>query len=72
MVPGINDDEESLKPLGHFIQGLKNVERIQVLPYHSMAINKYKELGLPYSLQQTPEPDSAAVERAMDILGAGG
>ena len=72
LVPGINDDEESLKSLGHFIQGLKNVERIQVLPYHSMAINKYKELGLPYSLQQTPEPDSAAVERAMDILGAGG
>lgn len=72
LVPGINDDEESLKSLGDFIHGLKNVERIQVLPYHSMAINKYKELGLPYSLQQTSEPDSAAVERAMDILGAGG
>ncbi len=71
LVPGINDDEESLNTLGHFIHGLKNIERIQVLPYHGMAINKYKELGLPYSLQQTSEPDSAAVERAMNLLGAG-
>lgn len=70
LVPGINDDGDSLQRLGHFIQGLKNVKRIQVLPYHGMAINKYKELGLPYSLQHTPEPDSAAVERAMGILKA--
>lgn len=57
IVPRINDDEKHVLELKNFISKLKNVERVELLPYHSMAKGKYAKLGLSYPLGDTPEMD---------------
>lgn len=51
VVPGITDDPEYLENLGEFIGTLRNLKAIDVLPYHTMGVNKYKEMGLAYPLE---------------------
>ncbi len=51
IVEGITDDEDELARLGHEIGKLKNLKGLDVLPYHTMGVNKYKELGIPYPLE---------------------
>ncbi|MBQ4601115.1 MAG: pyruvate formate lyase-activating protein [Oscillospiraceae bacterium] len=51
VVPGITDKEEPLRRLGQFMGTLSNVKALDVLPYHVMGVNKYRELGLTYPLE---------------------
>ena len=55
VVPEITFKQEYLFELGKFLRGLKNITALDVLPYHSMAISKYKNLGLEYPLEYTPQ-----------------
>ena len=50
VVPGINDKSEYLEQLGLFLGKLKNIKALDVLPYHDMAIPKYKNLNIEYPL----------------------
>lgn len=50
IVPGINDDEEHILKLKKFVKPLKNIERVELLPYHLYGVEKYKKLGIPYRL----------------------
>ena len=68
LVPGINDNKEKLEELHSFISTLENVERVEVLPYHGMAIEKYEKLGIPYSLKDTKSPTAEMVKMANDAL----
>lgn len=51
IVPGINDDEEHILKLKKFIQKLKNIERVELLPYHLYGVEKYKKMKIPYRLK---------------------
>lgn len=51
VVPGITLDEKSLLKLGRFLQDFSNIRYIDVLPYHTMGVEKYKKLGIPYRLE---------------------
>lgn len=51
IVEGYTDKKEDLIELGEFIGTLKNLHALDVLPYHTMGVNKYKELGIPYKLE---------------------
>lgn len=68
LVPSINDDEESLRRTGEFVASLGNVQRLEVLPYHRMAIHKYEELGIDYKILDIPEPDRETVQKAQRLL----
>ena len=46
-----------------------NVEKVEVLPYHTMGEVKYKNLGIEYPLKGTQPPSKEAVEKAKKILG---
>ena len=50
LIPGITDEEEDLLKLKDFINSLKTVEKIELLPYHTMGKDKYYKLGIKYSL----------------------
>ena len=50
IIDGITDNKEELIALGNFIGGLKNLKALDVLPYHTMGVGKYKELGIDYPL----------------------
>lgn len=63
LVPGVNDDEQSLSDLIDLIGSLRAVEAVQVLPYHRAGAGKYRRLGREYAFLGTEEPsgeDAAA------------
>ena len=68
LVPGITDNDEYLTKTRDFIRTLSNVERVEILPYHGLAVNKYKDLGIPYPLEKTESPTQERVENARRIL----
>lgn len=68
LVPGITDDEEQLKQLRAFIDTLQTVERVEILPYHTLGVYKWKELGIPYGLEGVNPPTQEQVRRAKEIL----
>ncbi len=68
LVPGINDSEEDLKALRAFLDKLKTVERIDVLPYHTLGVFKWEELGIPYTLDGVEPPTQESVKLANKIL----
>ena len=51
VVPGLTDGDEHLKGLDNYIQTLKNVERVELLPYHVLGVHKYAALKIPYPLE---------------------
>lgn len=69
LVPGITDDEEQLASLRKFIDTLKTVERVEILPYHTLGVFKWKELGIPYQLEGVEPPTEEQVKRVKELLG---
>lgn len=70
LVPGITDDEDSLRRTRAFIDTLATVRRVEVLPYHTLGVYKWHELGIPYPLEGVEPPSAESVARAREILGA--
>lgn len=70
LVPGITDKDEYLHELADFLSTLQNIERIDVLPYHTLGIFKYEKLGIPYPLDRVEPPTKERIENAKTILGA--
>lgn len=70
LVPGYTDSDEDLLSAASFIKGMDNVQKVEVLPYHSMGSFKWEELGLEYPLRGVPEPDASSISKARSILGA--
>lgn len=71
LIPGRTDDDDYLKRLDIFISKLSNVERIEVLPYHSLGVPKWKELGMAYPLDGTDAPTAERVKNANKLLHTG-
>jgi pyruvate formate lyase activating enzyme len=59
-----------LRQLRKFIDTLATVERVEVLPYHTLGVFKWKELGIPYELEGVNPPEKDRLENAKAILGA--
>jgi len=62
LVPGLTDQPTNIDAVASFVASLRGVERVEVLPYHSMGAHKYEALGLPYPLPGVPAPSAEAVE----------
>ncbi|GAB6982960.1 pyruvate formate-lyase-activating protein [Prevotella dentasini] len=70
LVPGITDDDSALRHLRSFLDTLYNIEKVEVLPYHSLGTYKWEKLGIPYTLKDVPAPTSERIENAKRILKA--
>ncbi len=70
LVPERTAFEEDLIALRAFLDTLHNVERVEVLPYHTMGVFKWEKLGIPYPLEGISPPTEAQTARAREILGA--
>jgi pyruvate formate lyase activating enzyme len=68
LVPGISDNDEYLHRAREFIDTLHNVKRVDVLPYHSLAVAKYNQMGIDYALKDTKSPTPERVANARAIL----
>lgn len=68
LVPERSDNDEYLTRLDEFISTLKNVEKVEVLPYHTLGEYKWKELGYEYPLAGIEPPTKDRIENANRIL----
>ena len=68
LVPGYTDDEGDLEKLRDFVKSLKTVDRFEILPYHTLGVFKWKELGMDYTLEDVAPPTGEQIERANNIL----
>lgn len=57
IVPGINDSESYIDALASFIKKIKNIEKIELLPFHTMAFDKYQKLNLDNPLKDKVNMD---------------
>ena len=71
LVPGLTDDEDGLRRTGAFIASLPTVQRVEVLPYHTLGLFKWQKLGIPYTLADAVPPTDEQVRRAEELLMAG-
>ena len=68
LVPEHSDKDEDLKNLDAFLRTLDNVERVEVLPYHTLGVFKWKELGLEYPLEGINSPSKERIANANALL----
>lgn len=68
LVPQRNDTDEFLIRLDGFIKTLKNVQRVEILPYHTLGTFKWKELNMNYPLEGISPPAKERVQRAKQLL----
>ena len=68
LVPGGSDNDEQLIKLDQFIKTLNNVDRVEVLPYHSLGTFKWEELGIDYPLKDVNPPTKDRIENANNLL----
>ncbi len=71
LVPGYTDAEEDLFAAYEYLKQFKNIEKIEVLPYHTLGKEKWEKLCLEYPLEGVPTPSKEAVEKARNILSFG-
>lgn len=67
-VPGVTDEDAELKEYGRFLGSLKNVEALDVLPYHLLGVKKYEALGIKYRLEGVEAATAAAAAAKKDII----
>jgi pyruvate formate lyase activating enzyme len=64
----VNDQDEYLNGMQTFLSKLTNIERVEVLPYHTLGLFKWEELGLEYGLKNVQPPTPESVSKAEKIL----
>lgn len=73
VVPGLTDAPENVAGVARIVARWKNnVERVEVLPFHNMAKDKWHELGLNYTQKDTKPPTPEAVEAVREVFRAEG
>ena len=68
IIPSITDSEDDLLKLKSFLASLQSVQKIELLPYHTMGKYKWLNLGLNYDLENVPDATDDDINRAKDIL----
>ncbi len=69
LVPENSDFDEDLTALGDFIGSLSNVEKVEVLPYHTLGKFKWDNLGIAYQLDGINSPEQERIKNAQQLLG---
>jgi pyruvate formate lyase activating enzyme len=50
VIPGVNEDEQTLKRMYGFLLEETNIRRVELLPYHRLGMSKYHGLGRQYQM----------------------
>jgi len=72
LVPGETDDPANVEGIARFVAPMKNVEWVEVQPFHQMGAFKWKAIGLDYKLLNTPTAGRELVDRVIGQFRAAG
>ena len=68
LVPGISDFEEDIRAFGEHFKSFKMLQRVEILPYHTLGIHKYETMGQEYKLKETKANTPEQLDRAMALF----
>ena len=68
VVPDINDTPEDMEALNEFMRKIRFVDKVELLGYHTMAVEKYAKLGITYRLKGVPAMDSARLIELQKLI----
>ena len=68
VVPDINDTEEDMRALNDFIKQIKHIDKVELLGYHTMAVQKYGKLGITYRLKGVPPMDAERLAELKKLI----
>ncbi len=68
VVPNLNDSEDNILKLGEIAKKYKNIEKVELLPFKKLCLEKYKAQGLDFPLEKTPEMPKAKLQELENTL----
>lgn len=70
IIPGFNDSVENIEKTTKFVKNLKNITKLELLPYHKLGVIKYERIGKPYLLKALDPPRSEDLIKFKNIIEA--
>ena len=67
-MPGYSDFEEDIRQLGEAMGSYKMIQRVELLPYHTLGVHKYEAMGQDYLLKDAKENTPEQLEKAASIF----
>lgn len=68
VVPGLTDGDDHFLGLENYLKTIKNIKRVELLPYHTLGVHKYKAMNIPYPLEGVPPMDGELLLQWNDRL----
>ena len=68
IVPNLNDNEQNIEDINKFISNLKNIEKVELLPYKTIGVHKYADLKMKYRLDGVPEMNEIECKRLEKLI----
>ena len=68
LVPGYSDAEKDIRDLGKSLGKFKNIQRVEILPYHRLGVHKYEAMGWDYKLKDVKENTSEQLSHAENLF----
>lgn len=68
VVPGVTDSPAHIEGLGHYLAGIPNIQKVELLPYHTLGIHKYAQMGIRCPLQGTSPMDKGETRKLQQML----
>ncbi len=72
LVPGATDDPDNVAGIAKFVAPMKNVEWVEVQPFHQLGAFKWKSMQLPYKHEHTPTPTPDLIGRVIGQFHSAG
>nr|WP_315024928.1 pyruvate formate-lyase-activating protein [uncultured Aminipila sp.] len=68
IVPGINDTEANIEALNEFVKKIKHVDKVELLGYHNLGVEKYEKLGIKYRLKDVEPMDRVKLDKLSSLV----
>ncbi|HEY7299266.1 MAG TPA: pyruvate formate-lyase-activating protein [Xanthobacteraceae bacterium] len=72
LVPGLTDEPANVEGIARFVAPMKNVEWVEVQPFHQLGAFKWKAMGIEYKLANAPRPTPELMDRVLEQFRAAG
>lgn len=70
VVPDLTDGEDHIEKLAEYINTIPNVDKVELLGYHTLGISKYKKLGIPYRLEGVPPLKASTLAKLKNLMNS--
>lgn len=68
VVPGLTDGEQHIRRVAQAARRYSNLQKIELLPFRKLCLEKYRALDIPFPLESTPEMGEEALERLRQLI----